>query len=154
LRLVRYMKLTNLGSLIHRTRYIDLRHNFAIGPLRDSYLFNGQARLYYCTRCRWSFLVSNNVVAVIDDQGRPLVGEEAKAQFRSFESGPCPVLQGLALETGPIATPPLPVNGNENGGYSGNRHAGEAQHSLPRSLSLRSWLRPLGWHRKDFRWQA
>ena len=33
------MKLTNLGSLVHRTRHVDLRHNFAIGPLCDSYLF-------------------------------------------------------------------------------------------------------------------
>lgn len=148
------MKLTNLGSLVHRTRRINLRHNFVIGPQCDSYLFNGQARLYYCMRCRWSFLVSNNAVAVINDQGRPLVGEEAKAQFRSFENGPCPVLQGLALETGLIATAPSPVNGNGNGSHSDDHNAGEARHSVPRSMSPRSWLRSPGWHRKDFRWQA
>jgi hypothetical protein len=148
------MKLTNFGSLVHRTRHIALRHNFAIGPLCDSYLFNGQARLYYCTRCRWSFLVSNNAVAVIDDEGRPLAGEEAKALFRSFENGPCPVLQGLAFETGSIATASLPVNGNGNGSHSGDQPADEAQHTTPRSMSLRSWLRSPGWHRKDFRWQA
>jgi hypothetical protein len=148
------MKLTNLGSLVHRTRHVDLRHNFAIGPLCDSYLFNGQARLYYCTRCRWSFLVSNNAVVVIDGQGRPLVGEEAKAQFRSFEDGPCPVLQGLAFEAGPSATVPLPVNGNVNGSHSDDRHADEAPQAVPRSMSLRSWLRSPGRHRKDFRWQA
>lgn len=148
------MKLTNLGSLVHRTRHIDLRHSFAIGPLCDSYLFNGQARLYYCTRCRWSFLVSSSAVAVIDDDGRPLVGEEAEAQFRSFENGPCPVLQGLALETGPMATASLPVNGNGNGRDSDNHDTDEAPHAVPRAMSVRSWLRSPGWHRKDFRWQA
>jgi hypothetical protein len=147
------MKLTNLGSLGHRTRDINLRHSFAIGPLCDSYLFNGQARLYYCTRCRWSFLVSNSAVAVIDEEGRPLGGEEAKMQFGSFENGPCPVLQGLALESGPIAAM-LPLNGNGNGIDSDNHRADEALHQIPRSMSLRSWLRSPGWHRKDFRWQA
>jgi len=148
------MQLMNLGSLLHRTRHIDLRHSFAIGPLCDSYLFKGQARVYYCTRCRWSFLVSNKAVAVVDDQGRPLMGEAANAQFRSFEKGPCPVLQGLALETDPRATASLPVDGNENSNDSPDHHTAEAQHGKPRSMNLRSWLRSPGSHRKDFRWQA
>ncbi|HUN58337.1 MAG TPA: hypothetical protein VMU41_09490 [Candidatus Binataceae bacterium] len=147
------MKLTNLSSLVHRTRHINLRHSFAIGPLCDSYLFNGRARLYYCTRCRWNFLVSNNAIAVIDDEGRPLVGEKAKAQFRSFENGPCPVLQGLALETGSILTVPSLVNSKGSGNDSDNHHENESLQATPRTPS-RWWLRSPAWQRKDFRWQA
>jgi hypothetical protein len=140
------MKL-NLGSMARRSRRIDMRHTFAIGPVCDSYLFNGQARLYYCTRCRWSFLVSNKAVAVIDDDGRPLSGEAAKAQFRSFENGPCPVLQGLALETGALAAASSMVNETSNGSHSDD-HPANKPPAIPRSTSLRSWLRSPGWHRR------
>lgn len=148
------MKLRNLGSLGHRTRDINLRHTFAIGPLCDTYLFKHQARLYYCTRCSWSFLVSSSAVAVVDADGRPLTGEEAEHQFSSFENGPCPVLQGLALETAALEAAFLPHsrNGSSNGlddhGLTRNRD------EAPQAHGFRSWLRAPGWHRKDFRWQA
>ncbi|HTT74660.1 MAG TPA: hypothetical protein VMF50_01610 [Candidatus Binataceae bacterium] len=137
------MKLVKFGS---HAPEINLRHSFAIGPLGDSYLFNGRARLYYCTRCRWNFLVSGSRVAVIDDDGRPISGEVANVKFQSFEDGPCPVLQGLIAEFTALQAAVLPVNGNN----SGTNHAD----GTPRPIGFRSWLHAPGSHRRNFRWQA
>jgi len=148
------MKLSNLGSLGHRTRDINLRHNFAIGPLCDTYLFKHQARLYYCARCSWSFLVSSGAVAVIDAHGRPLTGDEAERQFKSFANGPCPVLQGLAQETAALEAAFLPPTRNGSNDERDNHAATRGHDAAAPTVGLRSWLRAPGWHRKDFRWQA
>jgi hypothetical protein len=139
------MKFRGLGSLGHRTCGINLRHSFAIGPLCDTYLFNRQARLYYCTRCSWSFLVAGSLAAVIDDEGRPVAGVEAQKRFRSFEDGPCPVLEGLTRE---LNSAPL---GDESRQFPSD---GNAVGIIPMAQSFRAWWRNSGWHRRDVRWQA
>ncbi len=147
------MKLRILGSLGHRTRDINLRHTFAIGPLCDTYLFKHQARLYYCTRCSWSFLVSSSAVAVVDAEGRPLTGEEAELQFKSFEDGPCPVLQGLAQETAALEAAFLRPSRNGSNNGLDDQVINRERDVAPRA-GLRAWLRTPGSHLKDFRWQA
>jgi hypothetical protein len=148
------MKFSGLGSLGHRTRDTNLRHNFAIGPFCDTYLFDRPARLYYCTRCTWSFLVAGAATAVIDKEGRPLAGEESEKRFRTFGNGPCPVLEGLAHELGLRAPADLPANGSTpNVQLPPNRGADTAS-PMPHAPAFRSWLRHPGWHRRDFRWQA
>jgi hypothetical protein len=140
--------------LRHRTRDINLRHNFAIGPLCDTYLFDRHARLYYCTRCTWSFLVAGASTAVIDEEGRPLAGEESARRFRTFGNGPCPVLEGLAHELR-LATPAaLPTNGSTPNSQLPPKRGADSATPIPRVLAFRSWLRHPGWPRRDFRWQA
>lgn len=73
----------------------SLRHEFAIGPLCDNALFGGKARLYYCIRCKWSFLVYGSRVAVLDERGNPLAERESSKRFPTFEDGPCPVLEAF-----------------------------------------------------------
>ena len=73
----------------------SMRHEFVIGPLCDSALFRRKARLYYCIRCRWHFLVSEKKVAVLDDDGHPMAGADSSARFNTFAEGPCPALAEL-----------------------------------------------------------
>jgi len=73
-----------------------LRHQFVIGPLCDTELCEGKARLYYCAKCKWCFLVCGSRVAVLDEDGSPLVGEDNLRRFNTFEEGPCPVLETFA----------------------------------------------------------
>jgi hypothetical protein len=75
----------------------SLRHEFVIGPLCDSPLFRQKARLYYCIRCRWHFLVSEKKVVVLDEDRHPIVGPDSAARFNTFAEGPCPAL--VELET-------------------------------------------------------
>ena len=72
------------------------RHEFVIGPLRESNLSSQKARIYYCRLCKWSFLVCGSRVAVIDEDGQPLVGRESSTRFSTFEEGPCPVLEAFS----------------------------------------------------------
>jgi len=67
-----------------------LRHNFVIGPLSERPLFERKARIYYCSRCRWTFLVSDATVVALDEGGNPIGHAEGAARFASFELGPCP----------------------------------------------------------------
>jgi len=76
----------------------SLRHEFAIGPLRDHFLFKDKARQYYCIRCKWTFLVAGNKVAVLDEHGSPLTDDESTNRFGTFALGPCPVLEALTSE--------------------------------------------------------
>ena len=69
-----------------------LRHDFAIGPLTVSTLFRGKARLYYCIRCNWHFLVGEKKVVVLDDDGHPMGGPDSSTRFATFAEGPCPAL--------------------------------------------------------------
>ena len=73
----------------------SLRHDFVIGPLRYSELFGRPARLYYCVRCKWSFLVGGSKVVVLDEHQKPIVGEESLRRFNSLAKGPCPVLEAF-----------------------------------------------------------
>lgn len=146
------MKTRGLGNIGHRTRDINLRHTFAIGPLCDTYLFKRRARLYYCARCSWSFLVSGSAAAVIDAEGRPLAGEEAAKRFQSFENGPCPVLEGLAKELNGRAPADSLIDGHSRRDISDHPDAPES--NVSQITAFRSWLRNQGWHRRDVRWQA
>jgi hypothetical protein len=75
---------------------LPARHQFVIGPLCKCAAFHEDARLYYCIHCRWSFLVCARRVAVLGDDGTPLVGEDSLHRFKTFEDGPCPVLEAFA----------------------------------------------------------
>jgi hypothetical protein len=74
-------------------RTTRLRHDFVIGPQRHSDLFGRPARLYYCVRCKFSFLVCGSKVAVLDEDELPITGEESLRGFDTFGEGPCPVLE-------------------------------------------------------------
>lgn len=85
----------NRSNPINR-RPTATRHEFVIGPLCTCAVFQQQARLYYCIRCKWSFLVCGSKVAVLDADGSPLVGEDSLRRFVTFEEGPCPVLEAFS----------------------------------------------------------
>jgi hypothetical protein len=83
----------HLASL--EPRRMATRHEFVIGPLCKHTVFQQKARLYYCMRCQWSFLVCGSKVAVLDEDGSPLGGDESRRRFTTFEEGPCPVLEAF-----------------------------------------------------------
>lgn len=66
-----------------------------IAPPRESPMFQRKARLYYCIRCKWSFLVCERRVIVLDEHGRPLPGTKGAERFDTFDEGPCPGLEVL-----------------------------------------------------------
>lgn len=84
----------NRSAAIQRT--LPGRHEFVIGPLCKCAAFDANARLYYCIRCKWSFFVCGTRVAVLDGAGNPLTGEHSLRRFKTFEDGPCPVLEAFA----------------------------------------------------------
>jgi hypothetical protein len=73
----------------------SIRHEFVIGPLCDSELFPRKARLYYCIRCKWHFLVCEKTVVVLDGYGHPMAGADSSTRFDTFAEGPCPALAEL-----------------------------------------------------------
>lgn len=83
---------TSLHNGLTTTR---LRHDFVIGPQRHSDLFGQAARLYYCVRCKSSFLVCGSKVAVLNEDQVPITGEESLRRFNAFGEGPCPVLEAF-----------------------------------------------------------
>jgi hypothetical protein len=80
-------------------RETTMRHEFVIGPLCDSTFFGRKARLYYWNRYRWSFLVCESKVAVLDEGGDPSGGDESSRRFSIFDENPCPVLEAFASES-------------------------------------------------------
>jgi hypothetical protein len=84
------------------------QHIFAIKVLdRLPGLFKPNRYLYHCARCKWSFVVNNGrrgVITPVDDDGKPLAHDEALKRAATFALGPCPVLQVLNFEPGPIQT--------------------------------------------------
>lgn len=72
-----------------------LRHEFVIGPPSDNPLFQRKARLYFCIRCKWSFLVCERQIIVLDKHGTPLTGAQSSERFNTLESGPCLALEAL-----------------------------------------------------------
>ena len=89
------MKLLESHAEAPIRRHTNPRHAFVIGPLCDSKLSSHKARLYYCRLCNWTFLVCGSQVAVLDERGEPLVGEESLSRFRTFEEGPCPAFEAF-----------------------------------------------------------
>jgi hypothetical protein len=91
------MKLREASSnAIERSERM-IGHEIVIGPLCDSALFGHKARLYYCKRCKWSFLVFGNQVAVLDEGGSPSGGNDGFSRFIGDQEA-CPVLETFALE--------------------------------------------------------
>jgi hypothetical protein len=89
------MKLWERPASHLQRRASSLRHEFVIGPLCDSELFPRKARLYYCIRCKWHFLVCEKTVVVLDGYGHPMAGRDSSSRFATFAEGPCPALAGL-----------------------------------------------------------
>jgi hypothetical protein len=89
------MNLWRKGESSRSQRAIRLKHDVVIGPQRHSDLFGRPARLYYCVRCKWRFLVCASTVAILDEDERPLAGEESLRRFNTFAQGPCPVLEAF-----------------------------------------------------------
>jgi hypothetical protein len=87
------MKLSPGAWLSPRNR--NLRHNFLISAFADSPIAAGRARVYYCVRCQWNFLVCENRIAPLDKSGDPIGGEEGFDRFKTFGDGPCPALAQL-----------------------------------------------------------
>jgi hypothetical protein len=58
-------------------------------------MFGRKARLYYCIRCKWNFLVCERQVVVLDEHGQPLAGTKGAERFDTLEEGPCPGLEML-----------------------------------------------------------
>jgi len=73
------------------------RHEFVIGPLFKSPLFDRPARLYHCLGCRWTFLVCSSQVVALDEDSNPILRAKSADRFRTFEDGPCPALATLTL---------------------------------------------------------
>jgi hypothetical protein len=121
-----------------------LRHQFVIGPLCESDLCPGKARLYYCYRCKWTFLVCGSKVAVLDEYGKPIIGEESLRRFHTFEEGPCPVLESFASAAvaDNVLHPPLRRKSDESVDLASG-------HISPRPRRLRPVLRVLTGLRED-----
>jgi hypothetical protein len=94
---------------------IETRHAFAIKILdKLPGLFKPHRYLYHCARCKWSFVVNDGrsgVINPVDRDGNPLPHDEAVKRAVTFALGPCPALQVLNVEPGPIQT----SNGNGAG---------------------------------------
>jgi hypothetical protein len=72
------------------------QHEFAIGPLCKHGGSAREARVYYCIRCKWSFLVCGRKVAVLAEDSSPISGDESLHRFATFEEGPCPAFETFA----------------------------------------------------------
>lgn len=84
------MKLSLRALLIPGSR--NRRHEFLIGPWSSIPIVSGHSRVYYCIRCKWSFLVCENRIAALDGDGVALGGKESLKRFDTFADGPCPAL--------------------------------------------------------------
>lgn len=91
----------------------QLKENFphiftvkALGKLPG--LFKPNRYVYFCARCKWSFIVNDGrrgVLTPVADNGNPLTREETDARAATFAAGPCPALRRLSEAS--IAARPL-----------------------------------------------
>jgi hypothetical protein len=85
------------------------KHIFAIKILdKLPGLFKPHRYLYYCARCKWSFVVNDGrsaVITPVDADGNPMPHDEAISRVATFALGPCPAMQVLNAPLGPIQTP-------------------------------------------------
>ena len=54
-------------------------------------LFKPNRYLYYCARCKWSFVVNDGrsgVISPVDNDGNPLPHDEARSRVATFALGP------------------------------------------------------------------
>jgi hypothetical protein len=84
------------------------KHVFAIKILdKLPGLFKPNRYLYYCARCKWSFVVNDGrsgVISPVDGDGNFLQHDEAQRRLATFAVGPCPALQVLNSKPVPIQT--------------------------------------------------
>ena len=133
LRLREFMKFwANHSSGLDRHATAN-RHEFVIGPLCKHAVFQEKARLYYCIRCKWSFLVCGGKVVVLGEDGSPLGGDRGFRRFATFEEGPCPVLEAFVSAASFDAGPSQPQFKREDDIEMG--------HLVPRYLHPRSGRR-------------
>jgi hypothetical protein len=94
-----------------------MRHMFSIKALdRLPGLFGPRRYLYYCARCKWSFIVNDGrrgVLTPIADNGTPLEPDEAVARAATFALGPCPAMRALS-----DAAVNVHANGNGSNGHA------------------------------------
>jgi hypothetical protein len=74
------------AKLVNRSR----RHDFVILPAGPRDPFGGGGLCYTCLTCRWAFVVKGNRVVVLDNDGNPMSGEEARERLDTLAMGPCP----------------------------------------------------------------
>lgn len=99
----------------------NLRHEFAIGALREHPLFEGKARQYYCTRCEWTLLVSGTKVALLGENSRLLAGDAGMRLHLMPEVSLCPVLEAIAAEMFGAAGDTQPNDSGTVHRFSGER---------------------------------
>ena len=138
------MKLSPSAWLSPRKR--NLRHDFLIGPLAGNALVLRRARVYYCARCKWNFIVCENRIAALDGNGNPIGGDEGHRRFKTFGDGPCPALAQSNLAA-PQAADNKNVSPRRNTNESGDMApglvctwAGRARDMLRISTGLRENL--------------
>lgn len=74
-----------------------MRHDLVIGPLCDGSEHKG--RLYYCSRCGWTVLVSDGKAEVLKE---PENSEDRMSrQLGVFDACECPLLEAFASEFPP-----------------------------------------------------
>ena len=75
-------------------------HLFAVKALdKLPGFFKPRRYLYYCARCKWSFIVNDGgrgTLTPLGDKGKPLAHEAAVARAETFASGPCPAMRVVA----------------------------------------------------------
>ena len=132
----------NLLSLKRAAGRNEPRHEFVIGPSHFHPRLGRSGRLYYCYRCKWSFLVcgNGNEVVVLDNCGQAVAGDESAMRFATFAAGPCPVLAGLVREmerrnSGRVAEATTEGCASPNG-----RHPGERPDDFQRASFARTGL--------------
>jgi hypothetical protein len=67
--------------------------------------------------------VSNGKVAVLDQHGSPLIGDDSSVRFKTFAEGPCPVLE--VFSSASSLKPPGPL------GAPFRNESPEPGHSIP-----------------------
>jgi hypothetical protein len=114
---------------------VQLSHNFIVGPLSNYEPLGQIGRIYYCSHCKWSFLVCGRKIAAMDGDGQAITGEEGLRRFQTFAAGPCPALEKLITDgfVGTIVPAPF---GNGAGRLA-------LHHGNPRSSALRKLARLL-----------
>ena len=129
------MKLWKSHTFRPERRASSFRHEFVIGPMCDSALFRQKARLYYCVRCNWRFLVCGATVVVLDQDGHPLDNPDSSARFATFAEGPCPMLTEIEARC-PLEAPVV--------NHDFRRNSNERSTMATRNISIGSgWAWPL-----------
>lgn len=84
-------------------------HIFTVKALgKPPGLFKANRYLYFCARCKWSFIVNDGrrgVLTPVSDNGNRLTHEEAVARAATFAAGPCPALRKLSEAPAAVTLP-------------------------------------------------